>query len=97
MSRTVLRDHPFIWLPIYYLQPLEIACMAVQMGEKKWAKCEEAGKERGNKHVRAVAYGAEVRATLRKDHDMHPPAEWLLEAGITPGNMADTLKMIRDD
>lgn len=97
---VIVRDEPFIRLPIYYLQPHELVCMAVKMGEKRWAKCEEAGKKRRNPHVRAVALGAEVRLTLRRPEDMpemRPPAEWLAEAGITPGALRDTVKMLRDD
>lgn len=81
-------------LPIYYLTPLEVVCLARKFGQKRWAKCEEEGAKRLDPEVTAVAMGAEIRVALRPPKDMRPPLEWLLEAKITPARLQDTLRMI---
>lgn len=91
---AIIKDAP-LNLPqhIYYLQPLEIVAMGIAMGEKRWKKCEEEARRLNiSKHSRAVAYGADVRVTMRREHDMRPPPEWLAEAMINE----DTLRRARE-
>lgn len=88
---------PLVWLPIYYLHPVEMLAMANEMGEKAWAKCVEKGRRRKHNLVQAVAHGAEIRLTRRLDHDMRPPAEWLTEAKINTDSVRKAWDLVKDD
>lgn len=97
MTGIIVNDQVPEWLPIYYIQPLELVAMALAMGEKKWQKCEEEAQRRNiSKHSKAVAYGADVRLTLRKEHDMRPPPEWLEEAKINQDTLAKARIVLED-
>lgn len=95
MSYVNTADFSYRKLPIYYLTPLEVVCLARGIGEKKWAKCQEAGRTRLDPEVSALAYGAEIRVALRPPKDMRPPEAWLHEAKISDDTLRDTLKLVK--
>lgn len=103
MGRLATRDKPYQPLSIYVLDPLEYVALGLHVlkgkkGEKRWAQCQnEKWKHPDPQKTCCVFNGAIIYTALwpdRTHRDHRPPADWLIDSGITEETLWEAKKQL---